>query len=72
MRGGAVRLEATELPESWSLRQVLPHLFQHCTSDEEGVRNMVAECLGALTNMHPDWLVPELVKLTVDSEPLML
>lgn len=54
-------------------KQVLPHLFQHCTSDEEGVRNMVAECLGALTTMHPQRLVPELLKLPGDKpNPLTL
>eukprot|EP00903_Cladosiphon_okamuranus_P016633 g15341.t1 len=53
--------------------QVLPHLFHHCTSDEEGVRNMVAECLGALTTMHPERLVPELLKLPGDEpNPLTL
>lgn len=53
--------------------KVLPHLFQHCTSDEEGVRNMVAECLGALTTMHPQKLVPELIKLPGhDPDPLTL
>ncbi|CAM9530101.1 unnamed protein product [Ectocarpus fasciculatus] len=53
--------------------QVLPHLFQHCTSDEEGVRNMVAECLGVLTSMHPQRLVPELLKLPGDKpNPLTL
>lgn len=55
------------------LVKVLPHLFQHCTSDEEGVRNMVAECLGALTTMHPQRLVPELMKLPGDEpNPLTL
>ncbi|CAM9970460.1 unnamed protein product [Ascophyllum nodosum] len=43
--------------------QVLPHLFKHCTSEEEGVRNMVAECLGALTCMHPKRLIPDLMEL---------
>ena len=34
---------------------------------------MVAECLGALTSMHPQRLVPELVKLSgAEPNPLML
>lgn len=53
--------------------QVLPHLFKHCTDEEEGVRNMVAECLGALTSMHPLRLVPELIKLPGSTpNPLIL
>jgi cullin-associated NEDD8-dissociated protein 1 len=32
---------------------LLPHLIKHCTDSEEGVRTMVAECLGALTCLQP-------------------
>jgi len=42
------------------LEQVLPPLLEHCRSPEEGVRNMVAECLGALVTMHPEALVKRL------------
>jgi cullin-associated NEDD8-dissociated protein 1 len=32
---------------------LLPHLIKHCTDSEEGVRTMVADCLGALTCLQP-------------------
>jgi len=50
------------------IEQVLPHLLKHCESAEEGVRNMVAECLGALITMHPEVIVPALTNLGGGSE----
>ncbi|KAF6717417.1 Cullin-associated NEDD8-dissociated protein 1 [Oryzias melastigma] len=38
----------------WSL------LFQHCECQEEGTRNLVAECLGKLTLVEPAALLPRL------------
>ncbi|XP_077972104.1 cullin-associated NEDD8-dissociated protein 1-like [Styela clava] len=35
-------------------------LFKHCECEEEGTRNVVAECLGKLTLIHPTILLPEL------------
>merc|ERR1712178_87349 len=54
--------------------QVIPHLLKHAESPEEGVRNMVAECLGALITMHGDTIVPMLSGLGSGekSSPLML
>eukprot|EP01135_Chromosphaera_perkinsii_P001602 Nk52_evm72s207 gene=Nk52_evmTU72s207 len=51
------------IKEIWGL------LFDHCESREEGTRNVVAECLGKLTVMNPELLLPELRKrLTSPSE----
>lgn len=35
-------------------------LFQHFESPEEGTRNVVAECLGKLTLVDPETLLPKL------------
>lgn len=43
--------------------QVLPHLFSHAQSPEEGVRNMVSECLGTLSNLHPPRVIGALKDL---------
>jgi hypothetical protein len=45
------------------LCQVLPHLFSHAQSPEEGVRNMVSECLGTLSNLHPPRVIGALKDL---------
>jgi cullin-associated NEDD8-dissociated protein 1 len=41
--------------------QAFAELFRHITADEEGVRNMVAECLGLLGHMAPGFVIPQLV-----------
>lgn len=43
---------------------VLPILSAHCDAAEEGVRNMVAECLGKLCGVSPERVVPWLAALT--------
>ncbi|KAF9289311.1 Cullin-associated NEDD8-dissociated protein 1 [Mortierella alpina] len=50
---GGVELEA-HASEIWTL------LFDNCESEEEGTRNVVAECLGKLTLTNPYKFLPEL------------
>eukprot|EP00271_Cylindrocystis_brebissonii_P014460 TRINITY_DN35802_c0_g1_i1.p1 TRINITY_DN35802_c0_g1~~TRINITY_DN35802_c0_g1_i1.p1 ORF type:complete len:1264 (+),score=289.80 TRINITY_DN35802_c0_g1_i1:458-3793(+) len=44
------------------MEAVLGLLFVHSESPEEGVRNVVAECLGKLSMMEPEKLVPALLQ----------
>jgi len=36
--------------------------MEHCECQEEGTRNVVAECLGKLTLLEPSTLLPKLQK----------
>jgi cullin-associated NEDD8-dissociated protein 1 len=57
------------------IQQLLPFvpaiwdtLYRHCESEEEGTRNVVSECLGKLTLIDPNHLLPKLKEsLTSDS-----
>jgi cullin-associated NEDD8-dissociated protein 1 len=49
--------------------QVLPHLFRHAENSEEGVRNMVAECLGTLSNLDPPKVIGALRSLNDHGRP---
>ncbi|KAJ8879876.1 hypothetical protein PR048_020493 [Dryococelus australis] len=46
-------------------------LFRHCECGEEGMRNVVAECLGRLTLIDPASLLPRLQESLGSPSPLM-
>ncbi|CAH1121972.1 unnamed protein product [Ceutorhynchus assimilis] len=53
------------VPDIWA------QLYCHCESQEEGTRNVVAECLGKLTLIDPSNLLPKLKRSLNSPSPLM-
>lgn len=52
-----------------SIPLILPHLEKNCENDEEGVRSMVAECLGSLACLEPKTVLHVLEKLATKETP---
>jgi len=48
------------------IKDLLPLLFEHCNSEEEGVRNVVSECLGKLAIVDYDTIIEQLKKALSD------
>lgn len=48
---------------SSSLPVIMPHLEKHCSDAEEGVRTMVAECLGTLICVQPATMLEKLSRV---------
>ena len=53
------------VPDIWA------QLFRHCECNEEGTRNVVAECLGKLCLIEPEQLLPKLQGALNSPSPLM-
>ncbi|KAM9980951.1 hypothetical protein ACTFIY_003242 [Dictyostelium cf. discoideum] len=52
------------------LQSILPLLFDNCVNEEEGTRNIVAECLGKLSMIEPNEIIPKLVEKIKSPSPL--
>ncbi|KAL0485385.1 cullin-associated NEDD8-dissociated protein [Acrasis kona] len=50
------------------IQHTVPLLFENCDNEEEGVRNVVSECLGKLSLVDYDQVMPQLQALLTQSE----
>ena len=51
---------------------IMPHLESHASDEKEGVRSMVAECLGSLTCMQPTTMSEKLCKMAEDHSSIAI
>lgn len=51
--------------------QIWPVLMKNATAGEEGTRNVVAECIGKLCRVHPEFLLPKLKECVQSSNANM-
>mmetsp|Transcript_16278 Transcript_16278/g.23243 ORF Transcript_16278/g.23243 Transcript_16278/m.23243 type:complete len:1324 (-) Transcript_16278:475-4446(-) len=51
---------------STSVSVIVPHLIGHFSAKEEGVRKMVADCIGSLCILQPKEILPLLQTLTIE------
>ena len=65
MSESGVRGLGPYVPDIWS------QLFRHCECNEEGTRNVVAECLGKLCLIEPEQLLPKLQAALNSPSPMM-
>ena len=65
MSESGVRGLGQYVPDIWS------QLFRHCECNEEGTRNVVAECLGKLCLIEPEQLLPKLQGALTSPSPMM-
>lgn len=50
---------------------ILPHLINHCVDEEESVRTMVADCMGALTCLQPAGMLVTLRDLIAEHSEIV-
>ena len=55
-----------------NLPVIMPHLENHAPDKKEGIRSMVAECLGSLTCMQPTAMSEKLCKMAEDHSTIVV